>query len=1146
MQGKRKLHLLAFCLLAVCLILPQLAWGQVSTAAIKGTVTDPSGAPIAAAAVAATDLDRGTVFTTQTNSDGIYDLPTLPIGNYTVSIEAKGFEKAVNPKIHLDIGQIARFDVQMKVGVVTTTVEVTTVAPLLQTEKTELGTVMEASSVSTLPLATRNYNQLTLLTPGAVTTTPGSFSTAGQSTFNSGRPYINGNREQANYYILDGMDNNEFVDNAVAFSPNVDAIQEFNVVTSNPSAEYGQFLGGVIVVNTKSGTNQFHGDLFEFLRNDYFNANEWSRNFTPGDSQVPVQRWNQFGATIGGPIVKDKLFFFADYQGSRFDLPPTSGSITTFTSAEKSLDFSALGSGIHFPGSATALPLSNLGSLPTCTSSSTPGTCLSPTAVAILGIIPGPTNSQASSNLAMSTGSTTNSDQGDLKIDWNASDKDRIFGRYSQQHVVTTNTQSVPLTYNGGANALLPLQSGVIDYTRTVSPTFVNELRFGANYDPAEYNLPQLTTTAGAGLIAGQPTAFLPSLIFGGSLIGNSFGTVDQGGFYHQTVGQVDDSAIWTSGKHTMKFGFQALRYRNDFIAAGQGKPGLAGLLNFTGEYTGNALTDFMLGLPQEMGANAGVSLGYVGQRHSAFGAFFQDDWRVNSQLTLNLGLRWQLFTPDTEVGNRQVNYGEYTGALFTGGSVGVKQYNGIANFLPRVGLAWTPWGQSTVIRAAFSRSSFLEGTGEFNRSPVNPPFVQSLDATWTAGASGAIPSGLVTLDQGFTGLMAGPGSTACSIANFTTNVACYSGVQLHVTDPNWRPAVTNQWNFTLQHQFGSSTTVSAGYVGSHSDHLANILWLNGGPVVNGAVVPNPFLRGNSALDYWSVLGSARLNETVAVANYEALQLSAQKRLSNGLAFQVNYVWSKCLSDNQGYYARWGDNASPQSPNDRNFSESTYNVRNDYGLCNQDLTQVLSGYVNYDLPFGKGRAVGSNMGPVANAIFGGWEANAIFTVHGGFPVTMWDNWWDGAPSAEPRPNCTGPAVQHVIQAPSVASLAGTGGLYYYEGDNLAPAAATQYGTCGVGTNHGPGYHQLDFALSKVISITERYKFELRGEAINALNSPVFVTNGIYSGLAPDYWHPGITTASITGATAASPAPVTGLYNLSNGARQLQLSLKFIF
>ncbi len=310
-----RFFLVCFALLTIL----GIGWSQGSTAAINGQITDSSGAAIPNASVTARDLDHGTIWPATADERGFYNLPRLPIGKYELRAQANGFQSAVRNSVELVLDQVAKLDFQLQVGQISQTLEVTSAAPLLQTESTQVSTIMEAQAIESLPLETRNYNQLALLMPGAITTSPASFNT-GQQTFNAGRPYINGNREQATYYLLDGMENIEFVDNNVAYSPSVDAIQEFDVVTNNPSAEYGQFLGGVISVSLKSGSNSYHGGAFEFLRNDFFNANEWSRNFSglaSVNSAPPNLRWNEFGGTFGGPIKKNKLFFFVDYQGSQ-------------------------------------------------------------------------------------------------------------------------------------------------------------------------------------------------------------------------------------------------------------------------------------------------------------------------------------------------------------------------------------------------------------------------------------------------------------------------------------------------------------------------------------------------------------------------------------------------------------------------------------------------------------------------------------------------------------------------------------------------------------------------------------------------------------------------------------------------------------
>src|SRR5712664_3379147 len=301
---------LVFMALVALLCSANAARGQDVTATITGTVTDPSGAPIIGADVTAKDADRGTVHTTQTNGSGVYNVLRIPVGVYDVKVEAKGFQTSLVASVTLVLNQTARIDVQMKVGQITQTVEVTSEAPLLKTDTTEVSTIIDSATNEALPLATRNYVELTLLSPGAVTPSPASFNT-GDNVGSGGRPFINGNREQSNNFLLDGLDNNQVSDNLLGYTPAPDAIQEFNLITQNASAEFGNFQGGIVSASIKSGTNGFHGDLWEYFRNDKLNSNRWENRFNGLDR--PLLRWNMFGGAVGGPIVKNKLFFFFDY-----------------------------------------------------------------------------------------------------------------------------------------------------------------------------------------------------------------------------------------------------------------------------------------------------------------------------------------------------------------------------------------------------------------------------------------------------------------------------------------------------------------------------------------------------------------------------------------------------------------------------------------------------------------------------------------------------------------------------------------------------------------------------------------------------------------------------------------------------------------
>ncbi|HEV3329924.1 MAG TPA: carboxypeptidase regulatory-like domain-containing protein [Bryobacteraceae bacterium] len=1145
---------LMIVLLTLTLIaaLASVAWAQEVTAAITGQVTDPTGAAIAGATVTARDLDRGTALKTETNIDGAYNLPRLPVGHYEVRVETTGFQTAVRSGLTLELNQTARLDFTMTLGQVSQTLEVNAAPPLLQTDNTQVGTVMQANAIANLPLETRNYNELTLLTPGATTISPASFNT-GQKTFNAARPNINGNREQANYSILDGVDNNEFVDNGVAYVPSVDALEETNVITNNPSAEFGQFLGGVINASLKSGTNQFHGNLFENLRNDFFNANEWSNNFN--GLPTPRQRWNEFGGTVGGPIKKDKLFFFADFQSSRFDLPATPQPLTTFTAADATGNLSDLGLSLHYPGTNVAMP-TNLSQAAICGAGQKMGVnpCingLSATALKIAGALPTPNlNGTPGSNgtlfnLNNQTSTYTHGNQGDIKVDWAPTEKDRFTARYSQQHIEQPLVNTEQFQYSGTGGNLFPLQQAVLGYTRTISPTLVNDFRAGMTYDPAEANIQSLSTTKGAGLIAGQPTQYLPGLYFAGSALGGrqngpfAFGTVDGEEFFHQTAIQISDTAIWTKNKHTLKFGFQEIRYRNNYIPA-TSSDGAAGQIGFTGTYTGNSEADFFLGLPAYMGYGLGYA-GTVGQRNNAIGAFVQDDWRINQHLTVNVGVRWQLFTPIYEVGNRETNFGMYSGQIQLAGVNGnsqalYNQYNGIANFLPRLGVAYSI-DDKTVVRAAFSRSSFAEGTGEFNRLATNAPWNNSLVGQWGGvGTNGGIPANQLTLDQGFAAL--GAGGPACTPANVTSAPAsCFAGVRIHATDPNYRPAVSNQWNFSLQRQFGSAFTAQAAYVGQHTDHLAAIYNMGQNMLLpNGTAVPGPYLAGNPTLKDDGT-GQQRLNTSTGVQNYQALQLMAQERLSHGLAFGFNYSFSKCLTDNQGYYGRYGNSAASQTTADVSFQSYVYNVRGlDYGLCDADATHVFSGYLNYDLPFGRNRAFAKSSNKIVNAIIGDWRYDTIVTAHGGFPMSMIQFGYDPTGAYfQPRPNCDSPS-----KATPYKNFIGGGYIWFDPTTMSIPTSGL--GNCGISTERGPGLKQINMGLSKKFRITERQALEFDFRAINAFNTPIFTVSGYATDDVPGDFTPAKYTSDLNYQKSAP----TGVVNGSQGARNLMFGLKYNF
>ena len=1112
---------LILALFTCIVLLPPAATGQEVTGSIVGTVLDQTGAALSDATVTAREVRKGTVLSTKTDNTGSFRIERVPIGRYEVKVERTGFQTAVKPAFDLVLNQTARLNIDMKVGQTSESVEVNAAPPLLNTDTTEISTHIDSVATENLPLITRNYNQLTLLTPGAVSTNPGSF-VSGQSTFQVGRPYINGNREQTNNYILDGMDNNQNDNNEVGYAPNVDAIQEFNLITQNPSAEFGNFLGGIVNTTLKSGTNSYHGSAFEFLRNDIFNANEWSNNLFGDDANGhekvprPRLRYNQFGATFGGPIIKDKLFFFVDYQGQRMVTPSTQ-SASVLSAAERAGDFSAIGVQLHFPGTNTPIPGNNLAAA---------GLALSPAAQAIVNSPFYPLPNNGTNGLLYTQRTENNANQGDIKLDWTPSEKDHFYGRYSQQDVENPTTETFVFASNGITNFSYPLKNAVADWTRTFSPTLLNDFRIGVSHfpvfqgfsNPTGQNLPQ------AFGIPGSPSTFLPSI--GGFQDGISpFGNnLAQTNVFADTVIQIGDSVLLTHGLHEFHAGFQFNRYRDNFLYPGN--EGLAGQFSFNGQYTGSGSADFMLGLPNSLGIGQGVGNRHV--NNSLYSVFIQDNWRIRRDLTLNLGLRWEVNTARAAQDGNAVNYALFGGQLILPsnnnglGDALYHTYNGIANFQPRIGLAWQPdFMKNTVIRAAYGMSNFTESNGVNNLLTQNPPFETAHNVTFPAGS--AAPGS--TLDQGFTGF-----PTGCTLPlAIAFSPTCFSGVNIHAFDVDLRPTVHYAWNLSIEHQFGSATTVQIGYVGQANQHLSNIIMLQQKQLnPDGSVSPSPFLNPTLL----SEVGQARFTLSNGVSNYHALQTVFQERFKNGLQAEANYTWSKCLSDTPGFFGQFGDNVGTQAQTIGGwaFPQDPYNQRGDYGRCPQDVASLFNGYVVYDLPFGHGRHFGSDVNKAIDAVAGGWRISSGFNFHTGFAQTIFAAQdLSGTGGFSTRPNCVPGVPQTLPFAPDPASVAAGTPRFNF----LNPAAVTQpgpgtFGNCPVGAFRGPGYKSVDMGLGKSFSLTERQSLEFRIDAVNVFNTPIFNFGDEFGG------------------QHTQGAANFGQISSSQGARNMQLGLKFRF
>jgi hypothetical protein len=1078
------------------------AWCQDVTAGIVGTISDPSGAPIKGGAVTATDTDRGTVWTAITSDSGSYSLLRLPVGTYTVKVTVPGFQSAQQSSVTLVLNQTARIDVQLKVGKVSETVEVSGAAPILQTESTEVSTLIDATTISSMPLVTRNYLALTLLVPGATTPSADEFQHPGLIT-NSGRPYINGNREQANAILIDGIDASENSNNEVGYSPNPDAIQEFNLITQNASAEFGSYQGGVISTSIKSGTNRLHGSAFEFYRDGNLNANSWANGLVAPALRKPGLVYNQFGFAIGGPIIKNKLFFFADYQGQRFNTPPSGANVFVLTSAERSGNFGTLctDAGGAFDGTGNCVggvqltdPNSGGVNIPynNFANASAASQAENPVTAALLATIP---QGDAQGNLAILNGQQINNDQGDLKIDYNISDKDHIYARWSQAHIRNPYSSTFALSSIGPADQ--PVRNFGAQWTHQFSSNFLNELRLGFNTvvfdNPSNVagNVGKLAEQIG--INGGNAYApGLPTLTAGGFQVGSA-------GLYqnfHTSTPQAADSVSLTRGRQQFKIGFQYERIRLDNVYSGNG--GELGQITFN-NLTGNALGDLWMG--NVASANRGAIPPKFGRRANVIAAFVQDDWRITETLTLNLGLRFEDHTPFYEIHNQEVNF---AGGGLVAGGLQVEQgnhplynnYLGRGDFLPRIGLAWSParFNGKTVVRAGYAISAYTEGGGVNQQMTANPPFT-------SAQFTGNTPTAVGNFGDVFANAQL---SQPCP----TITIDCYIGVgTLRLFDPNFRPALAQQWNLTIQQQINNATTFQIGYVGQHGTHLYNFMQYTQKPLLDssGNVIKKPGVLGTPGNPVYLAGNQQLLDGGLAFANgnasngnqrYDALQAVLKHRLAKGLDAQVAYTYSKCMSDSGGFYGTWG---STQTSHGQVGWTNIFAPRMDWGPCFFDETHILTSYATYQIPIGRGKALGNNMNRAMNAAVGGWEIGAALTLHSGNAMSNFEGWGgqseayatNGA-SAEfggDRSDCNGPVKylkQHV-------AATGSHGAYVQWFDpstfsNPVPDGNQySYGTCGQGGIRGPRYADVDLSLHKAFSISERYNFEFRAEAYNAFN-----------------------------------------------------------
>jgi len=1078
-------------------------FAQNDTARLEGTVTDPQGAAVAGATVTVTNTGTGNPSTATTNALGYYTVTALPPGHYHVEVTLKGFKKVVRD-LDLQVAQVADADFQLEVGELSQSVVVEAGSPVLDTQDSALGEVVEAKQVEEMPLNGRDFTQLALLVPGVIRGSGNATGNSGNAeTFRYGQEggaslVVNGIRAQANNFILDGIDNNEALVNTIVIFPPADAIDEFRVQTNIAPAQYGRAGGALVVTSIKSGTNEYHGSAFWFNRNKELNAIDFFSS-PPTPSFVR----NQFGGSVGGPIIKNKLFFFGDYQGLRQNVPSGPSYATVPTDLMRMGDFSellnpALTTNLTLPTGGPIYDPSTDGSVaPTATNPNgalqfmgsgaqpnvIPSGRLNPAGLAYLNAYPEPNCGpgraiQDSScdplyhNFKIERTVIENWDDWDVRSDYILNSSNSLFVRFSHGHTNQTNTTSLgvlPSGFGSGTNFNWP-NGASIGLTTTLSPTLTNEFRGGYVRDQYGY-IPPFNNVAWCTQL-GIANCYNSGVTGGIALIGGYASQIEYTGDYGiylipQTGFNWNDTVTWVKGRHTVKVGGDILRRQLNLYRplAGKGFFGLAGNGSSpqigTGHTdTGYEVSDLLAGFVD--GYSHGTPFGMVGTRTWENGFFAQDDFRVTRRLTLNLGLRYDILTWPVEVDDRQANFDLNTLSLAIAGSNGTLRTaipNDYHDFGPRLGFAYqlTDDGK-TVLRGGYGLFYFIDRGGIGNQLAQNPPFSGQNSVTYGQGyhitLTGALPCDPTCTPAELISTNATAPLPSGSFTNL--NLSAPTGVSVvGILPQNVTPEVS-EWNLQVQRQIATNQSISIAYVGTHGAHLVRNYNANQTLYDTGAQLDPQ-------------LGSITIQDTRGKSDYNAMQVQYEHRLTAGLQVTGAFTWSKTTDDSCGNL----DTCAPQLYTD-------YAI--EHGLSTQDVDYVFSPSVIYELPFGHGKRWGGDDSRWVDYAIGGWQFNAIYVLQGGTPFSITAS---GNPSST-RADLVGKPVIHpgsitdYVESGAFAVPATNGAGIY-----IAP------GTSGRDMIRGPGFSNMDFALFKNFEVTERFKGQFRVQAYNLTNTPHF-------------------------------------------------------
>ena len=1073
----------------VLLALTISAHAQAITGRLVGAVQDVNRAAVPNAKVTITNQDTGISWEFQTDSQGNYVAPSLPSGAYKVAVGASGFRNAVASNVVINVAQTTRVDVAMEIGNVQETVEVAGAAPLVQSATSDLGEIVEKRQIQTLPLNGRIFSQLIQLVPGAVpagfNAAPEAASTAGARTFTSAS--VNGLPWSGTIYYMDGIENKETLNAFVSMSPPIEAIEEFKVQTNSASAEYGAFGGGVVNLTLRSGTNEYHGALFEYLRNEALNA----RDFFAA-SKNPFKT-NQFGGVFGGPIIKNKAFFFGDYQGLRLrGGRPFTASVPTQAMREgRFLASEGFANPIYDPASS-ADPAQRT----QFANNVIPTNRFDPVAAKALSLWPAPNRSGVVNNYGENISQTQDVNQIDIRGDYQFAKWGRLFVRESyQKRALRSLLPGAPFLAFNEINSDSRDHNAVIGHSYSFSPTLLNEFRFGFNrfnttHFGSDSNIDKNNEFGirNGNLAAFPETRGVADFNIPGITRTGSPGFTDA--IRLSNTYQLTENLTWVKNAHTLKFGADLKRIESTLTNPEQNP---RGFFNFNANFTsragsgGAAFASFLLGAPDNYGR------GIVNTRPAVrmfFGGFYaQDDWRVNRKLTLNLGLRYDLFTHPRERRNRQTNVDLTTGKIVFANddNRGPNIDNYTKNFGPRIGFAYSPDEGKTALRASFGMGYFPDNFGATGGTlERNYPFFQ----TFIINASSQFaPTARLSVD-GLPGFVPQPIAPAIDPP---------AGIQLFFIPRNFRQDTVAMWQLSVQRQVLNSSVVEVAYVGNHGYHIFRNRPINVAPSPGpGAIDPRrPYAAIFPRTQNITERGSD------GSSSYHGLQLKYSKRLSAGLQALVSYTYSKTI-----------DNTNIIWPYDDSLNRGVGT-----GKAPDVPHNFVASYL-YELPFGKGRKFLSGIPRAADLIIGGWQINGITNVRDGTPLII---------LVTPVLLNAGTTQNYANITCSKVNRPKTAEKWFDTSCFTAPAQF-QFGNSGKSHVRGPGVVNFDLSLFKKFAIDEKRAIEFRSEFFNAFNNPHFANPGT-----------GGTTGTTLGTSAFGRISATVLT-----PREIQLGLKLTF